>query len=86
MILAEKQKANRMWEDVLLSFVTAPKDAEAVNGIRLKIKKDVAHIDVWTGEFEDQGEEDEVRAWVLGSAGLDEETNIEYLPFNTETA
>lgn len=35
-----------MWENVLLSFVTAAEEAKLINGIRLKIKKDVAHIDV----------------------------------------
>lgn len=38
-----------MWEDVLLGLVTAGEDAKLVNGIRLKIKKEVAHIDVRLG-------------------------------------
>lgn len=45
-ILTEKPRANKMWEDVLLAFITAKEVAAPINGIRLKIKKDVAHIDV----------------------------------------
>jgi translation initiation factor 4E len=45
-ILADKAKANKMWEDVLLSFITAQDIAAPINGLRLKIKKEVAHIDV----------------------------------------
>jgi translation initiation factor 4E len=50
----DRAKSNRMWEDILLGFVSAKADVYAnLNGIRIKVKKDFAEIDFWVSTVDD---------------------------------
>lgn len=44
----ERSKCNRLWEDILLGFISGKEDVFShLNGVRIKIKKDFAEIDFW---------------------------------------
>lgn len=48
-LMFEKSKSDRVWEDLLLAFISdSSEDARSINGIRLKIRKDIASLEVWT--------------------------------------
>lgn len=51
----EKSKSNRVWEDILLSYISAKAVIyEEMNGVRIKIKKDYAEIDFWVSRLDDE--------------------------------
>lgn len=67
----------------MLSFISYEKEgAKAVNGIRLKVRKDVASIEVWVRVQQAEKEVFEsIRKWLLGAAGLRDDTHVEFMSF-----
>jgi hypothetical protein len=81
----EKAKCNRLWEDILLGFVSADKDVFAmVNGIRLKVRKDFTEIDFWVRDVEDEKGLEDCRRWIVGVTTLENETPLEVIHFRHE--
>jgi translation initiation factor 4E len=81
----EKAKCNRLWEDILLGYISASKDVFAlVNGIRLKVRKDFTEIDFWVGDVEDEKGLEECRRWIVGVTTLENETPLEVIHFHHE--
>ena len=67
----EKLKCDRLWEDILLGYISAGKEElQSVNGIRLKVKKDFAEIDFWVGNVEDEKLLERCRRWIVGVTTL----------------
>ena len=82
-ILFEKDKTNRIWEDILLSFIDGnSEETKVINGIRLKIRKDVAAIEIWTKvPASDKERIFKVKKWFTDAAGIREDTPIDFTPF-----
>lgn len=81
----EKSKCNRLWEDILLGYVSSKADTFAyLNGIRLKVKKDFTEIDFWLGNVEDEKILEACRRWIVGVTTLENETPLEVIHFNVE--
>lgn len=50
----EKAKINRLWQDILLGFISSKAEIqEHLNGVRIKVKKDFAEIDFWFDKVDD---------------------------------
>lgn len=50
----EKAKINRLWQDILLGFISSKVEIqEHLNGVRIKVKKDFAEIDFWFDKVDD---------------------------------
>lgn len=79
----EKSKCNRLWEDILLGFVSATKEIfELVNGIRLKVRKDFTEIDFWVRDVQDEKGLERCRKWIVDVTTLENDTPLELIPFN----
>jgi hypothetical protein len=67
----EKSKCNRLWEDVLLGFISAkPEVHYHLNGIRIKIRKDYSEIDFWLNTINDEKVLEEYRSWIVDVTSL----------------
>ena len=67
----EKSKCNRLWEDILLGYVSASAEILAeVNGVRLKVKKDFAEVDFWVANLDDEEIVENARKWIVSITSL----------------
>jgi hypothetical protein len=82
-LMFEKAKSDRVWEDLLLSFISdSSEDAHNINGIRLKIRKDIASVEVWVSvKVEETPRCDRLRKWVTDTIGLKEDTHLDFTSF-----
>ena len=55
-----------------------------VNGLRLKIRKNIATVEVWISDANNEEKFEKVRDWILDSMCLNPDTPIELLKFNIE--
>ena len=50
-----RDKCNRVWEDILLGFISAQENVYVhLNGVRIKVKKDYAEVDFWVSTVDDE--------------------------------
>ena len=81
----DKEHSNKVWEDILLGFVVRNlKENVMVNGLRLKIKKNFATVEVWISDANNEEKFEKVRDWILDSMCLNPDTPIELLKFHIE--
>jgi hypothetical protein len=81
----ERIKCNRLWEDVLLGFISAKEEVyDNVNGIRIKVKKDFAEIDFWMRNVDDEKVLEANRQWIIDTTMLDNDTPLEVIHFFAE--
>jgi hypothetical protein len=51
--------------------------SKLINGIRLKVRKDVASIEVWVGiQQSDKDRFEGVRKWLVEAAGVRDDTHV----------
>lgn len=69
-LMFDKHKADRLWEDALIALITS--NNELINGIRLKIRKDIASIEVWVSitPTSDKASYDKIVDWFLSTVEL----------------
>ncbi len=73
----EKTKSDRLWEDILLGYISASKETfNNLNGIRMKIRKDYAEIDFWMKNVDDQDLLEQQRVWIINATTLEDETPL----------
>jgi hypothetical protein len=79
----DKNKSDRIWEDLLLAFISdSSDDVKSINGIRLKIRKDIASIEIWIAfKPTETARQDSIRKWVIDTIGLKEDTHIDFSSF-----
>lgn len=79
----DKSKSDRIWEDILLFFLTLEsKDSKFINGIRLKIGKVAASIEVWVSIQQTHiAEYEHIREWFLEAAQLKDDTHVDFVSF-----
>jgi hypothetical protein len=79
----DKNKSDRIWEDLLLAFISdSSDDVKSINGIRLKIRKDTASIEIWIAFKPNETTRlDSIRKWVVDTIGLKEDTHIDFSSF-----
>jgi hypothetical protein len=67
----------------VLSYIShETEDAKAINGLRLKIRKDVATIEVWVSvQQNDKPRWDNIRKWFVEAAGLKDDTHVDFMSF-----
>jgi hypothetical protein len=71
----EKSKSDRLWEDILLGYISASKETfNNLNGIRMKIRKDCAEIDFWVKNVEDEVLLEQQREWIINLTTLEDDT------------
>lgn len=82
-LMFEKGKSDRIWEDLLLAFISDGSEiAKNINGIRLKIRKDIASVEVWVKvKVEETPNCERLRKWVVNTIGLKEDTHIDFTSF-----
>jgi hypothetical protein len=82
-LMFEKNKSDRIWENLLLAFVSdSSEDAKSINGIRLKIRKDIASIEIWISfKPTETAKFDRIYKWVTDAIGLKEDTHIDFSGF-----
>lgn len=80
----EKDKCNRVWEEMLLSYIGSEKEVvENINGIRIKIRKDgAAEIDVWVSDVYNEEQLEKQSNWVLEACSLKGDTILEIISFD----
>lgn len=85
MLRFERAKCNRLWEDILLGFVSAGKEVLAfLNGIRLKVRKDFTEVDFWVRDVQDEKAIEDCRSWIIGVTTLDNDTPLELIHFHQD--
>ena len=81
----EKLKSDRLWEDILLGFVSAQSHIyNHLNGLRIKVKKDFAEIDFWLSEVDDEKVLEVYRKWIIDVTTLENDTPLEVIHFHVE--
>lgn len=81
----EKEHSSKVWEDILLGFVVRSlKDPAGVNGLRLKVRKNVLTVEVWVSDSNDEEKLEKLRDWILKCVCLNPDTPIELLKFHPE--
>jgi hypothetical protein len=80
-----RDKCNRLWEDILLAYISAKDDVYSqLNGMRIKIKKDYAEIDFWVGTVDDEKALEFYREWITKVTNLDNDTPLEVIHFHSQ--
>lgn len=80
-----REKCNRVWEDILLGFISAEEKVYAqLNGVRVKVKKDYAEMDFWVSTVDDEKVLEFYQDWIVKVANLDSDTPLEVIHFHTE--
>lgn len=61
-----------------MAFVSCDNEvSKLINGIRLKVRKDVASIEVWVGiQQSDKDRFEGVRKWLVEAAGVRDDTHV----------
>jgi len=76
----EKSKCNRLWEDILLGFISAKAEVYShLNGIRIKIRKDFSEIDFWLNKIDDDKILEQYRKWIVDVTSLENDTPLEVI-------
>ena len=79
----QKDKCNRIWENVLIALIrSTPEQVKKINGVRIKIRKDNAEIDVWVAQTHSEEELNAQRQWVLKATSLHQDTTLEVINFD----
>lgn len=83
-LMFDKHRADRLWQDALIALITSKSDlSKLINGVRLKIRKDIASIEVWVSitPTSDKVSYDKIVDWFLSTVELREDTHVDFLPF-----
>jgi uncharacterized protein YuzE len=68
----DKNKSDRIWEDLLLAFISdSSDDVKSING-----------IEIWIAfKPTETARQDSIRKWVIDTIGLKEDTHIDFSSF-----
>lgn len=68
---------NKIWEDVLISFIMVDNHSDHINGVVLNVKNQEVHISVWTKNLNPELQ-DKTLQWIKSSIESSVEISIEY--------
>lgn len=83
-IRLKKDVSNRLWEDIMLSFIgESPSISQKICGLICTVKEKETVISTWTKKL-DNDERAACRDWVLSALELDLSTHIEFREHPTQ--